>query len=85
MHQRYHHSYSECKLHGQTLGGSSLLLHSCFALQIELTVILYVKFPLYAKFVCHFLQNYYPILFRGVNGTVAHEFIVDLRGFKVYS
>ena len=29
------------------------------------------------------LQNYYPILFRGVNGTVAHEFIVDLRGFKV--
>ncbi|KAF9662319.1 hypothetical protein SADUNF_Sadunf18G0040600 [Salix dunnii] len=26
--------------------------------------------------------NYYPILFRGVNGTVAHEFIVDLRGFK---
>lgn len=29
------------------------------------------------------LQNHYPILFRGVNGTVAHEFIVDLRGFKV--
>jgi hypothetical protein len=28
-------------------------------------------------------QNYYPILFRGVNGTVAHEFIVDLRGVKV--
>ncbi|KAG6740505.1 hypothetical protein POTOM_055956 [Populus tomentosa] len=27
-------------------------------------------------------KNYYPILFRGVNGTVAHEFIVDLRGFK---
>ncbi|PIA64369.1 hypothetical protein AQUCO_00100089v1 [Aquilegia coerulea] len=26
--------------------------------------------------------NHYPILFRGVNGTVAHEFIVDLRGFK---
>ena len=33
--------------------------------------------------VLYFLQNYYPILFRGVNGTVAHEFIVDLRGFKV--
>lgn len=29
------------------------------------------------------LQNHYPILFRGVNGTCAHEFIVDLRGFKV--
>ncbi|KAB2627890.1 glycine dehydrogenase [Pyrus ussuriensis x Pyrus communis] len=28
------------------------------------------------------LENYYPILFRGVNGTVAHEFTVDLRGFK---
>ncbi|KAK1298554.1 hypothetical protein QJS10_CPB14g01406 [Acorus calamus] len=26
--------------------------------------------------------GHYPILFRGVNGTVAHEFIVDLRGFK---
>ncbi|KAF7817389.1 glycine dehydrogenase (decarboxylating), mitochondrial [Senna tora] len=26
--------------------------------------------------------KHYPILFRGVNGTVAHEFIVDLRGFK---
>ncbi|KAH0969466.1 hypothetical protein GBA52_028647 [Prunus armeniaca] len=29
-----------------------------------------------------FTVDYYPILFRGVNGTVAHEFIVDLRGFK---
>lgn len=28
-------------------------------------------------------QNHYPILFRGVNGTVAHEFIVDLRPLKV--
>ncbi|KAG4931472.1 hypothetical protein JHK82_048579 [Glycine max] len=27
-------------------------------------------------------KNYYPVLFRGVNGTVAHEFIIDLRGFK---
>lgn len=35
---------------------------------------------------CHcILQDYFPILFRGVNGTVAHEFIVDLRGFKVVS
>lgn len=29
------------------------------------------------------MQNYYPVLFRGVNGTVAHEFIIDLRAFKV--
>nr|AAS16361.1 glycine dehydrogenase P protein [Oryza sativa Indica Group] len=27
-------------------------------------------------------QKHYPVLFRGVNGTVAHEFIIDLRGFK---
>ncbi|KAM3331692.1 hypothetical protein ACQJBY_027560 [Aegilops geniculata] len=28
------------------------------------------------------LEKHYPVLFRGVNGTVAHEFIIDLRGFK---
>ncbi|CAI9784861.1 unnamed protein product [Fraxinus pennsylvanica] len=27
-------------------------------------------------------QKHYHVLFRGGNGTVAHEFIVDLRGFK---
>ncbi|GAB4854442.1 hypothetical protein Ancab_023026 [Ancistrocladus abbreviatus] len=27
-------------------------------------------------------MKHYPILFRGVNGTFAHEFIADLRGFK---
>lgn len=30
-------------------------------------------------------QKDFPVLFRGVNGTVAHEFIIDLRGFKVRS
>ncbi|OAY26856.1 glycine dehydrogenase (decarboxylating), mitochondrial [Manihot esculenta] len=35
-----------------------------------------------ANYMAKRLENYYPILFRGVNGTVAHEFIVDLRGFK---
>ena len=29
------------------------------------------------------LQSHYPILFRGVNGTVAHEFNIDLRAFKL--
>lgn len=29
------------------------------------------------------VQNHYPVLFRGVNGTCAHEFIIDLRKFKV--
>ncbi|RVW43894.1 Glycine dehydrogenase (decarboxylating) 2, mitochondrial [Vitis vinifera] len=28
------------------------------------------------------MGDHYPILFRGINGTVAHEFIIDLRGFK---
>lgn len=28
------------------------------------------------------LQEKYPVLFQGKNGTVAHEMIVDLRGFK---
>jgi len=35
-----------------------------------------------ANYMAKRLEDYYPILFRGVNGTVAHEFIVDLRGFK---
>ncbi|KAK7853683.1 glycine dehydrogenase (decarboxylating), partial [Quercus suber] len=35
-----------------------------------------------ANYMAKRLENYYPILFRGVNGTVAHELIVDLRGFK---
>ncbi|CAA6671671.1 unnamed protein product [Spirodela intermedia] len=35
-----------------------------------------------ANYMAKRLENHYPILFRGVNGTVAHEFIVDLRGFK---
>lgn len=28
------------------------------------------------------LINYYPVLYRGKNGNVAHEMIIDLRGFK---
>jgi len=35
-----------------------------------------------ANYMAKRLESHYPILFRGVNGTVAHEFIVDLRGFK---
>ncbi|CAO2818054.1 unnamed protein product [Amaranthus hypochondriacus] len=35
-----------------------------------------------ANYMAKRLENHYPILFRGVNGTCAHEFIVDLRGFK---
>lgn len=35
-----------------------------------------------ANYMAKRLENDYPVLFRGVNGTVAHEFIIDLRGFK---
>ncbi|KAJ8751582.1 hypothetical protein K2173_016828 [Erythroxylum novogranatense] len=35
-----------------------------------------------ANYMAKRLEDYYPILFRGVNGTVAHEFIIDLRGLK---
>ncbi|KAF4375690.1 hypothetical protein F8388_014412 [Cannabis sativa] len=35
-----------------------------------------------ANYMAKRLENYYPVLFRGVNGTCAHEFIIDLRGFK---
>ena len=28
------------------------------------------------------LENYYPILFKGINGYVAHEFIIDIRPIK---
>ncbi|KAL8115247.1 hypothetical protein AgCh_021907 [Apium graveolens] len=35
-----------------------------------------------ANYMAKRLEDHFPVLFRGVNGTVAHEFIVDLRGFK---
>ncbi|XP_010472637.1 PREDICTED: glycine dehydrogenase (decarboxylating) 2, mitochondrial-like [Camelina sativa] len=35
-----------------------------------------------ANYMAKRLESHYPVLFRGVNGTVAHEFIIDLRGFK---
>eukprot|EP00270_Netrium_digitus_P022294 TRINITY_DN993_c0_g1_i2.p1 TRINITY_DN993_c0_g1~~TRINITY_DN993_c0_g1_i2.p1 ORF type:complete len:1078 (-),score=269.85 TRINITY_DN993_c0_g1_i2:213-3416(-) len=35
-----------------------------------------------ANYMAKRLEEHYPILFRGVNGTCAHEFIIDLRNFK---
>ncbi|KAK9065223.1 hypothetical protein SSX86_016606 [Deinandra increscens subsp. villosa] len=35
-----------------------------------------------ANYMAKRLESHYPILFRGVNGIVAHEFIVDLRPLK---
>ncbi|KAE8689102.1 Glycine dehydrogenase (decarboxylating) [Hibiscus syriacus] len=35
-----------------------------------------------ANYMAKRLEKHYPVLFRGFNGTVAHEFIIDLRGFK---
>ena len=28
------------------------------------------------------LENYYPILFKGINGYIAHEFIIDIRPIR---
>jgi glycine dehydrogenase len=35
-----------------------------------------------ANYMARRLEGHYPILYKGVNGRVAHEFIVDLRSFK---
>lgn len=35
-----------------------------------------------ANYIKSRLENHYPILFSGKNGTCAHEMIVDCRGFK---
>lgn len=35
-----------------------------------------------ANYMAKRLEDYYPVLFRGKNGTCAHEFIIDLRPFK---
>ena len=35
-----------------------------------------------ANYMCKKLEEHYKILFKGKNGTVAHEFIIDCRVFK---
>ena len=35
-----------------------------------------------ANYVAHRLEGYFPVLYRGASGLVAHECIVDLRGWK---
>ncbi len=35
-----------------------------------------------ANYMAKRLENYYPIVYRGTNGRVAHEFIIDLRALK---
>ena len=35
-----------------------------------------------ANYIAHRLEKHFPVLYRGTHGTVAHECIVDLRGFK---
>jgi glycine dehydrogenase len=35
-----------------------------------------------ANYMAERLQDHYPILYRGANGRVAHEFIIDLRPFQ---
>jgi glycine dehydrogenase len=35
-----------------------------------------------ANYIAKRLENHYPILYKGKNGTVAHEMILDCRAFK---
>jgi glycine dehydrogenase len=35
-----------------------------------------------ANYIAHRLEKFFPVLYRGENGRVAHECIVDLRGWK---
>ncbi|NUO84299.1 glycine dehydrogenase (aminomethyl-transferring), partial [candidate division KSB1 bacterium] len=35
-----------------------------------------------ANYMAKKLEPYYPVLYKGVNGRVAHEFILDMRHFK---
>jgi glycine dehydrogenase len=35
-----------------------------------------------ANYIAHRLEKYFPVLYRGSHGFVAHECILDLRGFK---
>src|SRR5690606_33804340 len=35
-----------------------------------------------ANYIAHRLEPYFPVLYRGKNGLVAHECIIDVRGFK---
>ena len=35
-----------------------------------------------ANYIAHRLEAHYPVLYRGTGGLVAHESILDLRGFK---
>ena len=35
-----------------------------------------------ANYIAKRLEKYYPVLYRGSNGRVAHECILDVRGFK---
>ena len=36
-----------------------------------------------ANYVAHRLESHFPVLYRGTHGSVAHECIIDLRGFKM--
>ena len=37
-----------------------------------------------ANYVAKRLEPYYPVLYKGANGRVAHEFILDLRPFDKF-
>ena len=35
-----------------------------------------------ANYIAHRLKDHYPILYKGSNGNVAHECIIDIRSIK---
>ena len=35
-----------------------------------------------ANYIRSSLQDHYQVLYKGINGTSAHEFIIDCREFK---
>ena len=35
-----------------------------------------------ANYMAKRLEKFYPVLYKGINGRVAHEFIIDMRSFK---
>ena len=35
-----------------------------------------------ANYIAHRLKNHFPILYKGTNGNVAHECIIDIRSIK---
>lgn len=47
-----------------------------------LLLLILLKAILAANYMMKRLEDHYPVLFKGKNGTCAHEFILDIRPFE---